>query len=199
MDKETTIAIHRRLFAQREEHLRVDLKQWPEYQANGWLPYREPITAPHGDPPDIEVLELKVKDANVRAEEAERIAKIERNRVEDATRFLQAAKHSLHVEEELKRQIAEDAEKEEIKIKCMSVLRAATEPVPLKTLFARASTPTQEQYVRENFMSDVVGVTADGDRLIMLNSVPFLREKAEKERRAAMEKEATIRARMEAN
>ncbi|MBK6590644.1 MAG: hypothetical protein IPG22_20395 [Acidobacteria bacterium] len=195
-DEVKFLSMRTRAFGGVIQNLNVPVQDVPRRRKAGWVAHNEQVPEPQ--PPDIEVLTLKVKDAIAIAEKAEANATLERHRVAEATTFLELAKESIPREAEIKRQAAIEAEQVAIRRKCFAALQASSEPLPFKRLLSLAASPSQEIYVRNYFgtQDHQVGIAEDGDRLIMLNKVPYLREKAEREQREAAEKEVAIRARM---
>lgn len=175
----------------------VTIDQSQELRDQGWVGPGESMPDP--PPPDVEVMELKVKDARAALETAQHSVRVAEGRLHEAIQFHHTALERIAKEPGIKAELARQIELEEIQQKAARVLaEAGNKPIPLGTLIASARSEIQSRYIRQNYQSDdhVVGKTEGGDYLIVANKRLYVQEKAANEAKEAAAKEAAIRARM---
>jgi len=168
-----------------------------EFRSNGWACHGE--TIPDPPPPDVEVLELRVKDAESALKAAQHGVSIAQGRLHDAQFQYRSAKECIAREPEIKARLDRKAEIDGVRQRTLRMLiDAGNQPIPFARLLSVATSDAQVRYVKEMYFSDshVIGKTESGDSLIVENKGLYLKQKAEQEARELAEKEAVIRARM---
>lgn len=181
----------------RKQVAESDLKRHREL---GWALATEPLPIPA--PPDLEVLELKLKDATALVDEAKRALAGAEGRQNDAARAFQAAKAAMASEPGILSEIQNEHARIRAEEEARRRLHASgNKPVKLGDLVRSADSDVLAKTVRRLFENEyhVVGKAPDGDYLVVANKTLYVKEKAEREAAEAAEKERAVRARMEAS
>lgn len=198
-----TEVIKRRLYGGVVEYKTIEANELKAHQPFGWVKNSDPLPEPV--PPDVEVLELKVRDAK---RELERVAVENRDRLAeaiarhaDAENKLERAMHSLQMEPEVKAEMQKQRDRETAVEKVVALFkRMGDRPVSERVLLGQASNPDQERHIRETFVTNsyFIGRRDEaGDLLYVLNKQDWLAKESQRKEAEEKEKEAKIRARME--
>lgn len=195
------ITIKRREYGAAEEIKHVAESEVSDYQKKGWVLYKEPTPEPQK--PDLEVMELRLKDAKNELErvrqEADKMVRSATGRVSNRSNELERAKNAILTEEVVLAEAQKLKDVETTKEKIISML-SPNRPIPERALRAAVHNQNQEQYLSDTFLNDArfVGRDEQGDRLFVLNKSTYLLEEAARKASEEKAKEDAIRARMEA-
>ena len=193
-----TVIVHRRDFGYQYQNIRIHRNALDEHLSEGWTPGSEPLSEPQA--PDIEVLELKKKDAELAAENARYTVKRFDAKVVSAAEALSSARFLLEEEKRLLAEMQRAREGKTAHHACLKLFKESTVPVPGSLLLALAGSEEGEKHIRENVLTECNTAYVDsttGERFFSLDAAAYKAKITEDAEAADKAKEAAIRARME--